>query len=141
MEGGWDALKVDSEGSVTLWRELDREAPSGAAGMALVVAVDRGIPPLTATATLSLTVTDVNDCAPTLLPPTVFHVSEDAPSTMLGVLKATDEDVWTLGHGPPFNLTLAPTNPTHVLASVLLKYDPREYTGVCVSVCVCVFVF
>lgn len=126
VEGGWGALKVDEEGGVSLWRALDREAPGGAAGEALVVAVDRGRPPLTATATLSITVTDVNDCAPTLLPPTVFHVVEDAPPTLLGILKATDEDVWALGHGPPFNLSLAESNSEHVLASVTLKFDPRE---------------
>ncbi|XP_045132549.1 putative neural-cadherin 2 [Portunus trituberculatus] len=129
VEGGWGALKVDGEGSVTLWRALDRETPGGAAGMALLVAVDRGVPPLTATATLSLTVTDVNDCAPTLLPPTVFHVPEDSPPTMLGVLKATDKDMWTLGHGPPFNLSLSPSNPDHVLASVSLKFDPLLDSG------------
>ncbi|XP_050703572.1 neural-cadherin-like [Eriocheir sinensis] len=129
VEGGWGALKVDEEGGVSLWRALDREAPGGSAGEALVVAVDRGRPPLTATATLSITVTDVNDCAPTLLPPTVFHVVEDAPPTLLGVLKATDEDVWALGHGPPFNLSLADTNPEHVLDSVTLKFDPRLDSG------------
>ncbi|XP_045138941.1 putative neural-cadherin 2 isoform X2 [Portunus trituberculatus] len=129
VEGGWGALKVDEKGSVTLWRALDREAPGGASGEALVVAVDRGRPPLTATATLSLTVTDVNDCPPTLLPPTVFHVMEDAPPTLLGTLKATDEDVWALGHGPPFNLSLATTNPAHVLESLSLKFDPRLDSG------------
>ncbi|MPC98433.1 Neural-cadherin [Portunus trituberculatus] len=126
MMGGWGALRVDETGDITLWRALDREIPGGAAGEALVVAVDRGRPPLTATATLTLTVTDVNDCAPTLLPPTVFHVPEDAPPTLLGLLKATDADVWELGHGPPFSFSLAPSNPAHILSSIALKFNPGE---------------
>lgn len=134
VEGGWGALKVNEEGGVSLWRALDREAPGGAFGEAVVVAVDRGRPPLTASATLAITVTDVNDCAPTLLPPTVFHVIEDAPATLLGLLKATDEDVWALGHGPPFNLSLASSNPEHVLAAVTLKFDPSEYRSLLVLV-------
>ncbi|XP_050721664.1 putative neural-cadherin 2 isoform X2 [Eriocheir sinensis] len=129
VEDDWGALRVDEEGSVTLRRALDREATEGAAGKAFIVAVDRGTPQLTATATLSLTVTDVNDCAPSLLPPTVFHVPEDAPPTMLGVLKATDQDVWAMGHGPPFNLTLSPLNPPHVLESVALKFDSKLDSG------------
>ncbi|XP_045130739.1 neural-cadherin-like isoform X2 [Portunus trituberculatus] len=129
MMGGWGALRVDETGDITLWRALDREIPGGAAGEALVVAVDRGRPPLTATATLTLTVTDVNDCAPTLLPPTVFHVPEDAPPTLLGLLKATDADVWELGHGPPFSFSLAPSNPAHILSSIALKFNPDVDSG------------
>ncbi|XP_042206047.1 putative neural-cadherin 2 [Homarus americanus] len=129
VEGGWGALTVDSEGGVSLRRALDREAPDGAIGVAKVVGVDRGRPPLSATATLTITVTDVNDSPPVLLPPTVFHVTEDAAPTLLGSLTATDHDVWALGHGPPFNLSLAPTNPAHVLAHINLKFDPHLDSG------------
>lgn len=127
MEGGWGALVVDGYGNISLWRQLDREAPGGEAGEARVVAVDRGAPPLSSTATLSITVADVNDCPPRLLPPTVLHVTEGGPPTRLGILKVTDPDVWAMGHGPPFTLSLAPTNPDHVLSLIKLKFDPREY--------------
>ena len=127
LEGGWGALKVDADGSVSLWRQLDREATDGATGKALVVAVDHGHPPLSATATLTITVADVNDCPPRLLPPTVLHVMEGGPPTRLGILRVTDPDVWALGHGPPFTLSLAPTNPAHVLSLIKLKFDPRKY--------------
>lgn len=126
VEGGWDALTVDTDGGVRLRTQLDRESAGGAEGVARVVAVDNGTPPLSSTATLSITVTDVNDCPPTLLPPTLLHVVEGGPPTLLGVLKATDPDVWELGHGPPFNLTLHPANPAHVLALIALKFDPCE---------------
>ncbi|KAK8405089.1 hypothetical protein O3P69_001579 [Scylla paramamosain] len=129
LEGGWGSLMVDTDGSVSLWRQLDREAPDGATGKALVVAVDRGVPPLSATATLTITVADVNDCPPRLLPPTILHVMEGGPPTRLGILKVTDPDVWALGHGPPFTLSLAPTNPPHVLSLIKLKFDPRLDSG------------
>ena len=126
VDGGWGALGVDEGGGVRLLRPLDREAPDGARTEALILAVDRGTPSLTSTATLTLNVLDVNDCAPTLLPPTVFHVPEGAPATFLGILRATDRDVWSLGHGPLFSFSLDPANPPHVLESVELHRHSGE---------------
>ena len=126
LEGGWDALDVDAYGNVTLRRQLDREAPGGDISEALIVAVDGGLPPRSATATLTISVEDVNDCPPVILPPTLLHVTEGSPPALLGVLKATDPDVWALGHGPPFILSLAPTNPPQILSLINLKFDPRE---------------
>ena len=137
LEGGWGALAVDLEGSITLKRQLDREVPGGDAGEALVVAVDRGRPPLTATATLTIAVTDVNDCPPRLLPPTLLHVMEGGPPTRLGVLRVTDPDVWALGHGPPFTLSLAPSNLAHIFSLIKLKFDPRECDSISLGVRSC----
>lgn len=117
---------MDTKGNVSLIAPLDREAPGGAVVEVLVVAVDRGIPPLSATATLTISVEDVNDCPPTLLPPTILHITEGDPPALLSVLKATDPDVWALGHGPPFTLSLSPSNPVHVLSFISLKFDPRK---------------
>lgn len=119
-------MAVDVDGNVKLRQRLDREAPGGAVGEALVIAVDHGRPSLSATATLTIFVDDVNDCPPNILPPTLLHVTEGSPPSLLGVLKATDPDVWALGHGPPFVLSLAPTNPAHILSLINLKFDPRE---------------
>lgn len=127
VQGGWGSLMVSQSGDVSLWRALDREAPDGSLGLAQIIAVDKGSPPLTSTATLTITVTDVNDCAPVLLPPTLLHVPEGAPPSRLGILTATDHDVWALGHGPPFNLSLAPTNPAHVFAHISLAFNSRKY--------------
>ncbi|ROT70200.1 DN cadherin-like protein [Penaeus vannamei] len=129
VEGGWGSLVVDGDGRVSLWRRLDREAPKGAVARVVGVGVDGGVPPLSATATLTITVTDVNDCPPQLLPPTTFHVAESDPPTHLGTLAATDRDVWALGHGPPFNLSLARTNPPFVLAHIRLDFDPHLDSG------------
>ncbi|XP_066988266.1 putative neural-cadherin 2 [Macrobrachium rosenbergii] len=128
--GGWDSLHVDESGGVTLSRRLDREAEEGALGIAQILGTDRGEPPLTATATLTVTVTDVNDCAPRLLPPQdVLHVTEGAPPVLLGVLTATDDDVWALGHGPPFSMSLSPSNPSYVLDLVSLKFYQHVDSG------------
>lgn len=129
VEGGGDAFSVDGDGGVSLMRQLDREAPGGDEVVVLVVAVDRGSPALSATATLAVTVTDVNDCPPYITPPTLLHVTEGAPPTRLGVLKVTDPDVWALGHGPPFTLSLAPSNPAHVFSMISLKFDLRLDSG------------
>ncbi|XP_064115232.1 putative neural-cadherin 2 [Macrobrachium nipponense] len=120
--GGWGALAVDQTGAVSLWRSLDREAKDGTIGTAKIIAVDSGHPPLTSTATLTISVTDVNDCPPRLLHPTVFHVLENTPPALLGVLTATDQDVWALGHGPPFNLSLASSNLPDVTSRVDVRF-------------------
>ena len=126
--GPWgENLEVDDDGGVKLRRRLDREGRGGGVGVVRVVGVDRGQPPLSATATLTITVTDINDSPPSLLPPTTFHVAETSTPkpSRLGTLTATDRDVWALGHGPPFNISLAPSNPPFVLAHVTLRFDQR----------------
>ena len=68
LVGGGGALRVDRQGRVFLWRRLDRDARGGGGGggeLAVVVeAVDGGTPPLSATATLAVTVRDANDSPP-----------------------------------------------------------------------------
>ncbi|XP_064098214.1 putative neural-cadherin 2 [Macrobrachium nipponense] len=127
--GGWNSLQVDESGGVTLSRRLDREAEEGALGIARILGTDRGEPPLTATATLTITVTDVNDCAPRILPPDVLHVREGDPPVLLGVLTATDDDMWSLGHGPPFSMSLSPSNPSYVMDFVSLKFYQHVDSG------------
>ncbi|KAG7165215.1 Neural-cadherin-like 26, partial [Homarus americanus] len=127
--GGWGALTVDGVGGVRLWRALDREGGGGGVGVARVVAVDEGHPSLSSTATLTITLDDVNDCPPRLLPPTLLHVTEGAPASLLGLLTATDDDMWALGHGPPFVFTLAPSNPSHVLNTLNINYLPSLDSG------------
>ncbi|CAL4063528.1 unnamed protein product, partial [Meganyctiphanes norvegica] len=129
VSGGWGSVRVDTGGGVILWRALDREAPDGDEGIILVVATDSGRPPLSATATLSVTVSDVNDSPPRLLPPTVLHVREGSPSQSLGFLTATDDDVWDLGHGPPFTMALADTNPKHILDILDLRFKQSLDNG------------
>ncbi|XP_066937061.1 uncharacterized protein [Macrobrachium rosenbergii] len=125
-----DFLEVDDEGVVRIKTEsFDREALEEDDPVIRIVAVDRGQPPLTSTASLSLSVMDMNDSPPYILPPTVFHVREGVPPAKLGLLKAYDEDSWALGNGPPFNISLAPTNRDYIYEFVELKFDKKLDSG------------
>lgn len=139
LKGARGALAVSADGTVTLRGALDRESSDGGVVVAEVLAVDGGAPPLTATATLTVVISDINDCPPTLASPSVLHVQEHARTpALLATLTADDEDVWALGHGPPFNLTLAPSNTAHVLDKVSLKFNPCEFVDpVCLSCSSC----
>ncbi|XP_064120797.1 uncharacterized protein LOC135225392 [Macrobrachium nipponense] len=125
-----DFLEVDDEGVVRIKTEsFDREALEDEAPVIRIVAVDRGQPPLTSTASLSLSVMDMNDSPPYILPPTVFHVLEGVPPAKLGLLKAYDEDSWALGNGPPFNISLAPSNQDYIYEFVELRFDKKLDSG------------
>ena len=78
----WSRLRIDSRGEIKVRLALDREGPAGSAFSVRVIAIDRGNPPRSSTATLSLTLNDVNDCPPRLLPPVILHVKENMPAQM-----------------------------------------------------------
>ena len=105
---------------------LDRESEVGSIEVVHIIAEDLGVPSLSSTATLYVTLTDVNDCPPRLSPPTVLHIMEESPSALIQLLTAEDDDVWALGHGPPFNFSLASTNPSFVNDHISLKFLPSK---------------
>lgn len=45
----------------------------------------------------------------------------------IGTLYATDDDVWSLGHGPPFNISLGASNSEDVRRKIALKYKRGKY--------------
>lgn len=114
---------MDADGGVRVVRPLDRESLDRGIAVVKVVAVDTGSPSLSSTTTLSLSLTDVNDCPPELNQPRKLHVIEGAVPGMVGVITATDRDVWARGNGPPFKFALAPTNPPHINEIIDLKMD------------------
>ncbi|KAK2846751.1 hypothetical protein Q5P01_009750 [Channa striata] len=83
-------------GIVTVMEQLDREKQ---ANYTLVItAVDRGSPPRSATAAVSVTVNDINDCTPLFSPQTlILHVMENGedPSHLTHQVSALDEDLGT----------------------------------------------
>ncbi|CAL4064812.1 unnamed protein product, partial [Meganyctiphanes norvegica] len=129
VSGVNDALEVDESGSVRLLQSLDREAISSNVAMVQVIAKDKGDPPLSATATLSITLTDVNDCSPHLKPPLRFHTREGSRPTRLAMLTATDDDVWAAGNGPPFKFALDKSNTQAVLQNIKLHYRMQLDSG------------
>nr|XP_053646348.1 neural-cadherin-like [Cherax quadricarinatus] len=118
---------VDSEGRVRLRRVLDREAAAGHA--VLVLAVDGGDPARTATATLLITVTDVNDNAPHVSGPALLQVSENSGPLQVAHITLDDADDWTLGHGPPFTIALATNVSDNLKQDFAVDFDPRGDEG------------
>lgn len=74
----------------------------------LLTATDEGDPPLTSTATLTVTVVDVNDNAPQLLKQYSPVLTEHSAARVVVELFARDDDDHSAGHGPPYNFSLAP---------------------------------
>ncbi|XP_071548441.1 LOW QUALITY PROTEIN: putative neural-cadherin 2 [Panulirus ornatus] len=118
---------VDGSGAVRLVGGLDREADH--AHRVLVWAVDDGAPPRTATATLMVNVTDVNDNPPFLSEPRRVQVVENAEPQVVARVKLGDPDDWRQGHGPPFTIALDPHAPSHIMTAINLQFDRRGDEG------------
>ena len=60
--------------------------------MVVVVAVDSGTPPLSATSTIALNISDVNDCAPDLVtsPSVLTLLEEHSGRVLVATITATD---------------------------------------------------
>lgn len=119
-----DDLTVDSSGGIRVVRPLDRESLDQGIAVVKVVAVDTGSPPLSSTTTLSLSLLDVNDCPPELNQPRKLHTVEGSAPGLVGVITATDRDVWARGNGPPFKFSLSESNQPHVTQLIDLQMDP-----------------
>ncbi|XP_054289195.1 neural-cadherin-like [Macrosteles quadrilineatus] len=97
---------ISQEGRVTVQRPLDRETTP--IHKLLITAKDDGDPALTATATLTVRVLDVNDNAPQMLKDYAPVVMENSsPGVFLEVF-ARDVDDSAKGNGPPYTFHLDP---------------------------------
>ncbi|KAL7644220.1 UNVERIFIED_CONTAM: hypothetical protein RMT77_005046 [Armadillidium vulgare] len=124
IEDPFEAFKIDRNGTVWIENGLDREGPAGKMGDLRVTASDNGTPPLNGTQILSVTLLDVNDCAPSIVSAQVFHVQENSQPQRIGTLYALDEDEEKLKHGPPFSFKLNSINPEELRANISLKSNP-----------------
>nr|XP_053630333.1 putative neural-cadherin 2 [Cherax quadricarinatus] len=118
---------VDGSGAVWVVGNLDRE--TAAAHTVLVWAVDDGNPPRTATATLTVNVTDVNDNPPFLAEPRQVQVVENGGAQVVARVRLGDPDDWRQGHGPPFTVALDPRAPQHVADTFRVTHDKRGDEG------------
>ncbi|XP_041375475.1 neural-cadherin-like [Gigantopelta aegis] len=114
------------EGNITIRNELDRETQ--ALHVLHILAIDKGDPALTGTATLSLTVLDVNDNAPIFAAdyhPVVMENDQNYPKLIIKV-NGTDRDANPFG--PPFGFAdLCPKDP--VCAFFSLQFQPNGDGG------------
>lgn len=99
IQGKSREFAIDSKsGILRAKKSLDREQTGDYE--LTVVAIDSGLPPLTSTTNVFVTVIDVNDNAPSFKVPSFqFYVLENLPAGMkVGQLSATDKDVGVNGN-------------------------------------------
>ncbi|XP_066966022.1 putative neural-cadherin 2 [Macrobrachium rosenbergii] len=117
---------VDNKGAVRLRRPLDRE--KSALHLVRILAVDEGQPPLTATSSVLITVTDINDNPPRVANPDAIFVPENSNGPMhVASLELDDDDDWALGHGPPFTVSLDKNSPKDIKESFSVKFNNRGH--------------
>lgn len=109
-------------GYVKIQRMLDRESVSR--HNVKVFAIDDGIPSKTATASLTVIVTDINDNAPRLSKDDRMVIKEHSPpgQRLEGIL-ASDPDDRSAGNGPPFHYMLDPAAPDIIKSSFEVHHD------------------
>ncbi|EAA14569.4 AGAP009713-PA, partial [Anopheles gambiae str. PEST] len=88
---------IDQEGTVTIHRELDREAM--AKHSLEILATDDGVPPRTAFAILTVLVKDINDNAPVFAEDYRPILLENSPPSKIIEISAVDKDDRLEGNG------------------------------------------
>ncbi|OQR68970.1 neural-cadherin-like [Tropilaelaps mercedesae] len=110
-----------SSGIVTLQRPLDRERSPR--HHVRVTATDDGFPARSSTATLTVILSDVNDCAPRLAEDYRPVVTEHQSATRVAEIRAVDDD--ERPNGPPFTFSIDPTAPEEVRRAFRLDTNPN----------------
>lgn len=88
-----------------------------------ILAIDDGIPPKTATATLTVIVQDINDNPPTFLKDYRPVLPEYATPRKVIEILATDDDDRSKSNGPPFTFRMDPNADDIIRASFKVESD------------------
>lgn len=91
-----------------------------------ILAIDDGIPPKTATATLTVIVQDINDNPPTFLKDYRPVVPEHVQPRKVVEILATDDDDRSKSNGPPFTFRMDPNADDVIKASFKVESDNSE---------------
>ena len=110
---------------MTLRRPLDREKNSQ--HTVHVIAKDGGMPAFSVTATVHITVSDVNDNAPHIDKPKFITLEENSGPQHLADIILDDLDDWRLGNGPPFNVVLDENADKDIKNSFSIKFESSKY--------------
>lgn len=89
-----------------------------------ILAADEGLPARTATASMNVKVTDVNDNYPVLAHVYRPVVGEGVPSNKVVELVARDADDSERGNGPPFTFAIDPSADDVLKASFKVENIP-----------------
>ena len=134
-------VHVDNDGIVTLQHHFDRETQSN--HVIEVLVSDKGAPPHILTATLSISVTDINDNPPYIKAISASKesssrasskqnntskfdeiiIEENSTAKEVARLTLDDPDDWKLGHGPPFKLSLARSASSDIRQSLAVDFN------------------
>ncbi|CAG7819551.1 unnamed protein product [Allacma fusca] len=120
-------FSINQDGTVTIQRSLDREDTPR--HQVKILAIDDGVPPKTATATLTVIVQDINDNAPTFLKDYRPVLPEHQPPKKVVEVLATDDDDRSKGNGPPFTFRMDPNAADEIKASFKVEHDPKGANG------------
>lgn len=120
-------FQIDPEGTVRIQRTLDREdVPRH---QVKILAIDDGVPPRTATATLTVVVGDINDNAPRFLHDYRPVIMEHSPPQKVVEILATDDDDRSKGNGPPFTFRMDPNAPDIIKKFFEVQHDFNGANG------------
>nr|CAD7587463.1 unnamed protein product [Timema genevievae] len=120
-------FSINQEGTVSIQRNLDREETPR--HQVKVLAIDDGVPPKTATATLTVIVQDINDNAPTFLKDYRPVLPEHVPPRKVVEILATDDDDRSKSNGPPFTFRMDPNADDIIRASFKVEHDQKGANG------------
>ncbi|XP_066902324.1 neural-cadherin isoform X6 [Halyomorpha halys] len=118
---------ISQEGTVTIQRQLDREETPR--HQVKILAIDDGVPPKTATATLTVIVQDINDNAPMFLKEYRPVLPEHVPPRKVVEVLATDDDDRSKSNGPPFTFRMDPNADDIIRASFKVEHDQKGANG------------
>lgn len=118
---------IDQGGTVKIQRNLDREVTPR--HQVKILAIDDGMPPKTATATLTVIVQDINDNAPKFLKDYRPVLPEHVPPRKVVEILATDDDDRSKSNGPPFQFRLDPGADDIIRASFKVEQDQKGANG------------
>ena len=91
-----------------------------------ILAIDDGVPPKTATATLTVSVQDINDNAPKCLRDYRPVLQEHLAARKVVEVLAPDDDDRSKSNGPPFTFRLDPNAGDVIKASFKVEHDQSE---------------
>ncbi|XP_026487587.1 neural-cadherin isoform X8 [Vanessa tameamea] len=120
-------FSISQEGTVSIQRSLDREDTPR--HQVKILAIDDGVPPRTATATLTVIVQDINDNAPTFLKDYRPVLTEHITPKKVAEILATDDDDRSKSNGPPFQFRLDPGADDIIRASFKVEQDQKGANG------------